>query len=385
MIDLTNAYLYTLPVVGTENLIMAATLILMARAKKQPDKCSKLSIYFFAMAMLLMAIINYAETITPPHASVLPTSMAIIVFAASAELFLFFFAFIALLDERFVTKRRVAAEVALIALFTLPPLFCPDNTAAYGILFATSVLFYLCKFSYNLYIYKRYFRAAYQKMLDFYSDQRKEQIQWINNLFYAVIMIGTLSVIVPLTNYTVLFFYNLFLFFAYFYVFIEVVRHEFVWPATGREEPADEPAADEPGRPAGATPADVPPTGFLTNREDLLEQWLASRAYTRPRITVDDVARELRSSRAKLSGYLNSELHLNFYEWISRLRMEEAKRLLRENPVSPILDIATQVGIDDRSNFDRNFKRIVGMSAAAYRKSAFNTAPEADHTDGSSG
>lgn len=380
MINFTNAYLYTLPVVATENLIMATTLILMAGAKKHQDKGSKLSVYFFAMAMLLMAVINYTERITVPHEDFLLTSMSIVVFAASVELFLFFYAFVALLDQRFVTKKGITTEIALITLFTLPPLFCYDSTTVYRILFCISVFFYLCKFSYNLYIYKRYFRAAYQKMLDFYSDQRKEQIQWINNLFYIVIMIGTLSVIVPLTNYTVLFFYNIFLFFAYFYVFIEVVRHEFLFPETGCEEQTDEPVTDEVDEPAAS-----PATGFLANREDLLEQWIASRAYTRPRITIDDVARELRCSRAKLSGYLNSELHLNFYEWISQLRMEEAKRLLRENPITPILDIAIQVGIDDRSNFDRNFKRIVGMSPAVYRKSAFNTVPETDQANGSSG
>lgn len=379
MISFPDVHRLILPIIATENLIMAATLLLMYIVKKNYNLSYRLSILFLSSAMFLLALINYAEIFLPIKEFFLPFSMSVMVFAASLELFLLFYSFMALLDQRFVTMKKVIVELLLIAIFTLPPLLLFWCEPVFRWWFGIAILFYLVKFSYNFYLYKRYFLRMRRELLDYYSDERNEQILWINNVFYMVVIVGAVSVVVPLTNYAVLSFYNLFLFFAYFYIYFEVLRHDFFFEEVRQEEKGGETMKEQ----AKETAKEVASlSDFMTNREVLFNQWMDSRAYTRQHITIEDVARELGANRTKLSIYLNSELHMNFYDWISRLRMEEAKRLLIENPNTPVLEIAIQVGIDDRSNFDKTFKRIVGMSSFAYRKTVLPTNVEADSSDG---
>ena len=51
----------------------------------------------------------------------------------------------------------------------------------------------------------------------------------------------------------------------------------------------------------------------------------------------------------------------------SQLRIEEAKRLLLENPEMSINIIAELSGFSDRSNFHRQFTKIVGCSPKQWR------------------
>ena len=54
-------------------------------------------------------------------------------------------------------------------------------------------------------------------------------------------------------------------------------------------------------------------------------------------------------------------------EYLTRVRLEEAKRLLR-NPQYLIDEIAENTGYDDASYFTKVFKRYEGVTPTQYRK-----------------
>ena len=58
---------------------------------------------------------------------------------------------------------------------------------------------------------------------------------------------------------------------------------------------------------------------------------------------------------------------LTIWEYILIRRIEAAKKLLRENTLS-ILDIQLTCGFQTSANFNKMFKRMVGISPSAYRK-----------------
>ena len=58
----------------------------------------------------------------------------------------------------------------------------------------------------------------------------------------------------------------------------------------------------------------------------------------------------------------------NFISWLTKLRIEKAKRLLMETDLT-IRDIAGQVGYYSTSFFIRSFKKIEGRTPSEYRKS----------------
>src|SRR5690606_974499 len=78
-------------------------------------------------------------------------------------------------------------------------------------------------------------------------------------------------------------------------------------------------------------------------------------------ITLEDVARSVYISPYYLSHLFKEELNITFLEYLTMVRMEEAKGLLKDTSLS-IVAVASQVGYEDASYFSKVFKKYVGMS-----------------------
>jgi len=59
---------------------------------------------------------------------------------------------------------------------------------------------------------------------------------------------------------------------------------------------------------------------------------------------------------------------MNFKTWINTLRIEEAKRLLHEDPNSKYIYIANLCGYPDLPTFSKVFRSIEGMTPHDYRQ-----------------
>lgn len=365
-----NFYSLTLPIVGTETLIAGITLLVLCLAKMPGRVYNKSGLLFFALAMLAMSTINFLETFFGIQNISEAKSLAVLIFAASVELALFLFAYLSMLEKGFVTAKRIALEVSMVVLFTVPALCVSSerNPMLFNLLFGMSIGFYITKLAYNVYIYKRRLNKMTQELENFSSDGSDSVLQWINNTFYIVLIIGVISVVVPLTNYTILTLYNIFLFFAYLYIYIEIIRNIYIFDAqiaamnyNGRGQ--NDVTAPELAVGSQNTTSYV----FLTMQQAAFDKWLALRYYAAPGITIDMIASPFGTTRTKFSSYLKNEKQTTFYEWIAQLRIEDAKQQLIDFPHRPACEIAISVGIDDRSNFSRLFKRMVGVSPACYR------------------
>jgi two-component system response regulator YesN len=87
--------------------------------------------------------------------------------------------------------------------------------------------------------------------------------------------------------------------------------------------------------------------------------------YGRP-ITLDDAARSVFLSPFYLSHTFKDELGITFIEYITRVRIEEAKKLLSDKSRS-MQSIAEAVGYDDASYFSKVFKKNMGVTPNRYR------------------
>ena len=100
-----------------------------------------------------------------------------------------------------------------------------------------------------------------------------------------------------------------------------------------------------------------------------VEKWVQDKLYCEYDKTRDQVAAELHTSREMLNLYFSSHLGIDFRTWRTNLRIEEAKRLLLENEDASINIIAEASGFSDKSNFHRQFVKIVGCSPKQWRDS----------------
>ena len=92
--------------------------------------------------------------------------------------------------------------------------------------------------------------------------------------------------------------------------------------------------------------------------------------YMDPDITLDKLAETLKILPRDLSSLINRHFGVNFYEFINRYRIEEAKRMLSSEKyrATTITDIYLKVGFNSKSVFYTFFKKLEGMTPSQCRQ-----------------
>ncbi|RLQ23133.1 helix-turn-helix domain-containing protein [Seongchinamella sediminis] len=95
------------------------------------------------------------------------------------------------------------------------------------------------------------------------------------------------------------------------------------------------------------------------------QQWFQDRLAGRP--TVQAAASELGISARTLNRRFRQATGLSPQAWLQRLRVQQARELLRHSNLS-LAEVAWQVGLQDVSHFGKLFREQVGMTPGAYRE-----------------
>lgn len=106
-----------------------------------------------------------------------------------------------------------------------------------------------------------------------------------------------------------------------------------------------------------------------TEDEHLLEQVLRyiKKNHTLD-LTLEDICRQFSCSRSHISHSFKKYTGQNFREYLTVIRLEDAKSLLQYSRLT-VTEIAFSVGFGDSNYFSNVFRKYVGMSPLAYRKS----------------
>lgn len=84
-------------------------------------------------------------------------------------------------------------------------------------------------------------------------------------------------------------------------------------------------------------------------------------------LTLDSVAKATGMMPRKIAAVINDQFQCNFKTYVNRIRISEAKRLLRETDLN-IGEIAYKVGFNNQSHFNRVFKAEHDMRPSEYRE-----------------
>lgn len=84
-------------------------------------------------------------------------------------------------------------------------------------------------------------------------------------------------------------------------------------------------------------------------------------------ITLEEVCEQVGFSTTYFSVMFKKETGEGFVKYLTRIRMEEAKNLLRETGLS-VAEICERVGYNDRKHFTHTFHKFTGVNPAEYRK-----------------
>jgi AraC-like DNA-binding protein len=95
----------------------------------------------------------------------------------------------------------------------------------------------------------------------------------------------------------------------------------------------------------------------------------SDKAFLESGLTLDEMATRSGVPSHQLSQVLNQHLGVSFFEYVNRMRVEEAKRCLRDPAFGEqtVLQIGFSSGFNSKAAFNAAFKRFTGTTPAAYR------------------
>ena len=102
----------------------------------------------------------------------------------------------------------------------------------------------------------------------------------------------------------------------------------------------------------------------------LLNHMREARPFLNPELTLARLADGMHVSPDHLSQVLNTKLNRNFFDFVNHYRVEEFKRLCREeqNPNITIMGLAWDAGFNSKATFNRVFKKATGMTPGEFQK-----------------
>jgi AraC-like DNA-binding protein len=205
-----------------------------------------------------------------------------------------------------------------------------------------------------------------------FSNYRRTDIRWLSYtlLFFTVVMglaaVNSLIGLTPLAAY----WWQVFLvIIGFVWVYINVLllkalRDSALFAVL--EEELVGPAEEE-GRPG-------PEQEWSPVLQQLRSHMEMGRPWLDPDLTLEQLALQLKLRPKLLSQAINEGLGQNFFEFINRYRIEEAKRLLTDPPDRKItvLEVLYQVGFNSKSSFNTVFKKQTGLTPSEFKKKMAN-------------
>lgn len=98
-----------------------------------------------------------------------------------------------------------------------------------------------------------------------------------------------------------------------------------------------------------------------------IKQWIANGGYRQNGLTMPAAAESIGMPRYALSAWLRQH-DTTYANWMTDLRIEEAKRVIKEHPDWNNEAIADHCGFSDRSYFQRKFKEKTGITPSQYSR-----------------
>ena len=107
----------------------------------------------------------------------------------------------------------------------------------------------------------------------------------------------------------------------------------------------------------------------LDLKTDLLRLLEDDKIYRQNTIKLATIADQLGTTRHNASQVINEHFGLNFFELINKYRVEEAMLLLGDNDNDlNIIDVAYEVGYNNKVTFNKSFKRFANLTPSQFIK-----------------
>ena len=214
----------------------------------------------------------------------------------------------------------------------------------------------------------RELRRMEEAIENYYDRERKGLTRWMK---HAIAVNGLMAVFVPilifgpnilLIVYALTFFWGIFMMWFGFmrYFTSNDIKHVQEAEENAHEEQMEAQMEEKTGELASALSPDS-----MQHVNQIVERWLTTGAYLQAGITNPVAARAMNIPRYQLTAWVKASGHTSFTRWITSLRIEEAKRVLREHSDWTNEAVADHCGFS-RTYFQKIFKQETGVAPSEY-------------------
>ena len=287
---------------------------------------------------------------------------------------LFSSALIMLLDRFYITKRRVWTHIILWIIFStlsgVVLFLLPSGIMQKISLFALAA--WLVVFGVVL---ARRVIIAYRRAIRIFNETQADDIgayiEWLSIFTYWAVIFGVgcgLLTFLP-DKYVFIWilssipFYS-YLFYSYqnYLLFYEQVENAFEQDIQSEEELLTNSETEH----EIVSEKEVPRS--YTEFIERVDNWIKTDGYVQQGLTIKELSEILYTNRTYLSAYIKTTYKMTFREWITSLRLEYAKNILKEHPEINIQKLAESSGFLSRSNFIKSFTEKEGCTPAKWKK-----------------
>ena len=288
---------------------------------------------------------------------------------------LFSSALIMLLDRFYITKRRVWTHIILWIIFStlsgVVVFLVPSGIIQKISLFALAV--WLVVFGVVL---ARRVIVAYRRAIRIFNETQADDIgayiEWLSIFTYWALTFGVgcgLLTFLP-DEYVFIWilssipFYS-YLFYSYqnYLLFYEQVEKAFEQDIQSEEELLTNSETEH----EIVFEKEVPRS--YTEFIERVDNWIKTDGYVQQGLTIKELSEIFYTNRTYLSAYIKTTYKMTFREWITSLRLEYAKNILKEHPEINIQKLAESSGFLSQSNFIKLFSEKEGCTPAKWKKS----------------
>jgi AraC-like DNA-binding protein len=275
-------------------------------------------------------------------------------------------------------------NVAIIVIFSciLMRSFWMEPGPLRTFILAESVILFIINCIIHIVLFHRTYLRSVQKIEQYYDEEENNKMKWIR-FCYVMMMLTQMFVLVYMLLprgfmkvYTIWYALFMLYFSANFISFLgsnKLLLDAFAYKTLSGQEIIER--IERRKRMKKGAKDSQPLESQLTEQEmnkidRSLVKWVKEKRFRAYDKTREEIAKELNTSKEMLHMFFATRMNVDFKTWRTRLRIEEAKTLLLDNPEMSINIVAELSGFSDRSNFHRQFTKIVGCSPKQWRESA---------------
>ena len=256
--------------------------------------------------------------------------------------YLFSSAMITLLDRFYITRKRSWTHIILWVIFSslsgVVLLLLPGGAVQNVALLALAAWLVI----YGLVLARKVI-VAYHRAIRIFDNTHADNIglyiEWMSTFTYWALIFGVgcgLLTFLP-DKYVFIWilssipFYS-YLFYSYqnYLLFYEQVEQDI--------QSEDDLLTDTETEPEIVSEEEVPV--FYEKIIEKVDNWIKTDGYVRQGLTIKELSEILHTNRTYLSAYIKTTYKMSFREWITGLRLEYAKNILKEHPEINIQKLA---------------------------------------------